>query len=395
MKYTAKVMGRGTGVSVIEVDASSVAEVIAQVKGRRLEVISVKAASSLPKLPSLFSTHFSLTLFSEELLALLEAGMTQVEAIETITEEAQGSTLLLLEAIVGLLYEGKSLSMALERFPAVFPKLYVELIRSSEKTGNVGDSLKQYIKYQYQIGEIRKKIINASVYPVVLVIAGSLVTMFLLFYVVPKFSTIYHDIGRDLPFLSRLLMNWGEYLNEHAGTVAAGLAAVLGALIFSLSRQSVRAWIGARIRQIPTVGNQYKIYQLALLYRTVGMLLAGGVHVVSAMEMVSGLLQPDTREKLLKARANIREGVPVSDSMNKFDLTTPIGLKLLRVGERTGRLDDMCEHIAHFYDEDTARWVDWFTRLFEPILMAVIGTVIGLIVVMMYFPIFELAGSLQ
>ena len=379
MKYTAKVMGRGTGVSVIEVDASSVAEVIAQVKGRRLEVISVKAASSIPKLPSLFSTHFSLTLFSEELLALLEAGMTQVEAIETITEEAQGSTLLLLAAVVAgwSIFSGMSWLWAFER---------------------LGWLLETFVGFFY--GRVdtwrdRKKIINASVYPVVLVIAGSLVTMFLLFYVVPKFSTIYHDIGRDLPFLSRLLMNWGEYLNEHAGTVAAGLAAVLGALIFSLSRQSVRAWIGARIRQIPTVGNQYKIYQLALLYRTVGMLLAGGVHVVSAMEMVSGLLQPGTREKLLKARANIREGAPVSDSMNKFDLTTPIGLKLLRVGERTGRLDDMCEHIAHFYDEDTARWVDWFTRLFEPILMAVIGTVIGLIVVMMYFPIFELAGSLQ
>jgi len=151
----------------------------------------------------------------------------------------------------------------------------------------------------------------------------------------------------------------------------------------------------ARLKQIPTVGNQFKIYQLALLYRTMGMLLAGGVHIVSAMDMVSGLLQPDTRQRLLKARASIREGAPVSDSMSRFELTTPIGLKLLRVGERTGRLDDMCSHIAHFYDEDTARWVDWFTRLFEPLLMAVIGLVIGLIVVMMYFPIFELAGSIQ
>lgn len=395
MKYIAKVIGRGAGISVMELDASSVSEAAAFVKAQQLELISVKLASAIPQVPNFFSSKFSLALFSEELLALLEAGMTQVEAIQTVMEEAEGSSRTLLEAVVASLYEGKSLSMALERFPDVFPRLYVELIRSSEKTGNIGDSLTQYIKYQQQVGTIRKKIVNASVYPVVLVIAGSLVTMFLLFYVVPKFSSIYRDMGHDLPLLSRLLMNWGEYLNEHAGVMLTAAPFVLSAFIFAITRANARAWMIERLKQIPTVGNQFKIYQLALLYRTMGMLLAGGVHIVSAMDMVSGLLQPDTQQKLLKARASIREGAPVSDSMSRFDLTTPIGLKLLRVGERTGRLDDMCSHIAHFYDEDTARWVDWFTRLFEPLLMAVIGLVIGLIVVMMYFPIFELAGSIQ
>jgi general secretion pathway protein F len=111
--------------------------------------------------------------------------------------------------------------------------------------------------------------------------------------------------------------------------------------------------------------------------------------------MVSGILQLDLRNQLGGATESIREGKPVSVSLEKFGLTTPIATRLLRVGERTGRLDDMADRIANFYDDDMARWIDWFTKLFEPLLMAFIGLVIGMIVVMMYFPIFELAGSIQ
>ena len=114
-----------------------------------------------------------------------------------------------------------------------------------------------------------------------------------------------------------------------------------------------------------------------------------------ALEMVSGILQQDLRTQLVQATESIREGKPVSDSLEKHGLTTPIAMRLLRVGERTGRLDDMADRIANFYDDDMARWIDWFTKLFEPLLMAFIGLVIGMIVVMMYFPIFELAGSIQ
>jgi general secretion pathway protein F len=111
--------------------------------------------------------------------------------------------------------------------------------------------------------------------------------------------------------------------------------------------------------------------------------------------MVSGVLEPDLRAKLVHAKQSIVEGNSASISFEKHGLTTPIALSLLKVGEKTGRLGDMSEYIADYYDEQTSRWVEWFTKLFEPLLMSAIGIVIGLIVVMMYFPIFELAGSLQ
>jgi general secretion pathway protein F len=111
--------------------------------------------------------------------------------------------------------------------------------------------------------------------------------------------------------------------------------------------------------------------------------------------MTTDLLRDPLRGQLAEAANQIREGMPISAAMEAHGLTTPVSLRMLRVGERTGRMGEMMERIARFYDDEIARWVDWFVRLFEPLLMAFIGVVIGAIVVMMYFPIFELAGSIE
>jgi general secretion pathway protein F len=125
------------------------------------------------------------------------------------------------------------------------------------------------------------------------------------------------------------------------------------------------------------------------------MLLRGGLALVPALNMVSGLLQPALRARLDEASRRIREGRQMSAAMEGHGLTTPVALRMLRVGERTGRMGEMMERIARFYDEEQARWIDWFTRLFEPVLMAFIGLFIGAIVLLMYMPIFGLAGSVQ
>jgi general secretion pathway protein F len=143
------------------------------------------------------------------------------------------------------------------------------------------------------------------------------------------------------------------------------------------------------------VGERMKLYQLARFYRTVGMLLRGGMPLVPALDMAGELLHPALRGALVSARRAIAEGKPVSASLHDFGLTTPVALRMLAVGEKSGNMGEMMDQAAAFHDEEIARWIDWFTRLFEPLLMAAIGLVIGAIVVMMYMPIFELAGNLR
>jgi general secretion pathway protein F len=125
------------------------------------------------------------------------------------------------------------------------------------------------------------------------------------------------------------------------------------------------------------------------------MLFKGGIPIVSALDMVSGLLQPALRGKLILASNSIREGQTISQAMEAHQLTTPVALSMLRVGERSGNMGEMMERIATFHDEEMARWVEWFTKLFEPLLMATMGVVIGVIVILMYMPIFDLAGGIQ
>ncbi len=396
MQFRVKAARHGEAMALHDIDASSAEEAKRQVRERGFTVVSVRSAEPLVKLPKFYTSRFSLSLFSQELLALMDAGLPQVEALETILEkERRVRNSKLVRAIINMLYEGKSLSVALQEFPKEFPPLYVAMIRSSEKTGNIGDSLTRYVSYQSQIDTIRKKITSASIYPVILLVAGSLVVMFLMLYVVPKFSQIYQDMGHDLPFFSRLLMNWGQFLGGHKALVLSLMAMGAVGLFYAVTHPTVRQWAFEQIKRLPSIGNRMLIYQLARFYRTLGMLLKGGVPVVPALEMVSGILQSDLRTQLARATESIREGKSVSESLEKHGLTTPIAVRLLRVGERTGRLDDMADRIANFFDDDMARWIDWFTKLFEPILMAFIGLVVGMIVVMMYFPIFELAGSIQ
>jgi general secretion pathway protein F len=339
---------------------------------------------------------FPLGLFSQELVTLLQAGLSVVEAVETLREkEAKPERRQLLTQLVAHLYQGHSLSQALEQFPAAFPALYVATVRASERTGDLPEALGRYVAYQAQLDLVKKKIVSASIYPVILLAVGALVIAFLLGYVVPRFARLFDDIGRDLPYLSRLLIDWGGFVANHGWALAGGLAIVVPLAVVWLTNPATRQMLLTRLLSLPTLGERARIYQLARFYRTLGMLLRGGIPIMSALTMTGGLLQGGLRQRLTAASGRIREGMPISQAMEGCGLTTPVASRMLRVGERTGQMGEMMERIAHFYDEEIARWVDWFVRLFEPLLMAGIGIAIGGIVVLMYFPIFELAGSIQ
>lgn len=342
------------------------------------------------------SARFSLLLFSQEMLSLLESGISLVEALETLAEkESRPETRLLIEQVLLKLREGRSLSNALECMPRQFPPLFVATVKASERTGDVPEALGRYIAYESQLEGLRKKLIAAAIYPVLLIAVGLLVSLFLIGYVVPRFSQVYTDLGDNLPWMSQILLSVGLFIQER-GLLALVMAVVAtGLTVQQLRRAEVRGYLVRQLWRLPAIGDRLRIYQLARCYRTAGMLLRGGMSVVPALSMIGGLLAPSLQLRLSAAIGEIREGRPLSQAMDDNGLTTPIALRMLRVGERSGRMGEMMERIAAFYDEDMTRWVEWFTRMFEPLLMAFIGLIIGGIVLLLYLPIFELAGSIQ
>lgn len=396
MRYEVKALRGSEGPTAFTLDALDANDAATQAMAQGYSVIAIKAKQSWQPWHKPRKVDFPLVLFSQELLALLDAGLALVEALETLAEkERRPEVKKILTQIVAWLYEGHPLSYALQHSAASFPPLYVASVRASERTGALPEALTRYVAYQSQMDGVKRQVVSASIYPALLAVVGGLVAMFLMLYVVPRFSRIYADIGGDLPFMSRLLMHWGNFIGDHGGALLGGAVFIFGALGYAGTRPSFRQWLASKLRQLPSIGARLHLYQLARFYRSLGMLLRGGMPVVKALQMVSELLQLSLRGQLALAAASIREGQSISYSMERYGLTTPVALRMLRVGERTGKMGEMMERIAGFYEEETARWVERFTRLFEPLLMVFIGLLIGGIVVLMYFPIFELAGSIQ
>jgi general secretion pathway protein F len=394
VRFRIKAMSGGQDVLSYVLDAADEVDARRQVAGAGLAFISLARERSFAF--GRGATRIPLVTFSQELVALLDAGLSLVESIETLGEkEASPEIRRTLDRVLMRLREGQTFGSALAEHPLSFPALYVATVRASERTGALREALTRFVAYQQQVDVLRKSLINASIYPAVLCGAGLLVVAFLMGYVVPRFSSIYEDMGSNLPLASRLLMGWGQFLGAHGYAVAIGAVALVAAVVYTFAQPAVRAAIGARIARIPALGSRLHVYQLARLYRTVGMLQRGGTPMVTAMRMSAGLLSANLRIAFADATQAVREGRSIADSMEQYGLTTPVAARMLRVGERSGNIGDMMERIAAFYDEELSRWVGLVTRLVEPALMSLIGLIIGVIVVLMYFPIFELAGSIR
>lgn len=396
MQYEAKVLRGKEGLAAIMLEAANAGDAQAQAQAQGYTVIALRAKQRWLPAPHWRSSSFPLVLFSQELVALLEAGLSLVEALETLTEKEERPDIKkTLTQIISALYEGHALSYALAQSPKDFPALYVATVRASEKTGSLAEVLSRYIVYQSQMEGIRRKVVTSSIYPVILAVVGGLVMLFLMVFVVPRFSRIYEDLGSDLPLMSQLLMQWGYFMDGHWKLFLAVATIMSAGLLFAAAQPVCKQWAEQKLWQIPVLGRRLYLYQMARFYRSLGMLLQGGMPVLASLQMVGGLLQASMREQLALASTSIKEGHPISLSMDQCGLATPLALRLLRVGERTGRMGEMMERIAAFYEDETARWVERFIKMFEPLLMAFVGLVIGVIVVLMYFPIFELAGSIE
>jgi general secretion pathway protein F len=300
-----------------------------------------------------------------------------------------------LERLLAGLREGKRLSTVMAAQPALFPPLYVGIVRAAEGTSDLPRALERYIEYQQRIDTVRAKVVSASIYPAILLLVGGGVSIFLMSYVVPRFAEVYQGAGRNLPWMSRLMLDWGQFAGRHAGGLLIGFAAFVTIAAWAIRRALKQGGAARLLAKLPGIGERARVYELSRLYLTLGMLNEGGITLVNAIDTVQGMVSPGVASGLKAARAAIEAGRPLSDAFEANGLTTPISLRMLRVGERTGAMGTMLTRSAAFYDGEIGRWIDRFTRTFEPLLMAAIGLVVGAIVVLLYMPIFDLAGDMS
>jgi general secretion pathway protein F len=391
MQYEVRALTPDAHVAQLSIDALDEADARRQVEARGLFVAAVRRRGGARA-----QGGISLVLFSQELLALLSAGLGVVEALEALLEkEANPALANVLGRLLAGLREGKRFSSVLAEQGDRFPPLYIGIVKAAEGTSDLPRSLARYIDYQQRIDVVRAKIVSAAIYPMILLLVGGGVSGFLITYVVPRFAEVYQGAGRNLPFMSRLLLSWGQFAANHTAWLLAGACALVAALVFGARRLMGGGGIAGLLARLPGLGERVRIYELSRLYLTLGMLTEGGIPIVQAIDTVQSMVSPAVRASLQNARLAVESGLPLSSAFAANGLTTPISLRMLRVGERTGDMGPMLTQSAAFYDGEISRWIDRFTRTFEPLLMAAIGLVVGAIVVLLYMPIFDLAGDMS
>lgn len=395
------VRGRGAP-QPLELQAASLDEARAHATALGYAVLSIQPARPAFMLASAPSrrSRFDVPVFIEQLRDLLQAGLSVIEALDALRRGAKGNAVTVIDALERQLREGKTLSAALAADP-IFPELLVALVKASELTSDLAQSLTRYLDHQARVAEIRHRLVSTAIYPVLLIGVGGLVLLFLLFYVMPRFARVFEGMSSgtgvdgELPWSARAMVAWSQGLHAYgAWWLDVGLVLTLAAVAVAAS-PTLRGQLLARVLDHPFFRDRLKVYFLSRWYRATGMLVQGGIPLPQALQLANQLLPAALQPSGLQVEAAVREGLSPSAAHARAGMVTPVAEQLMLAGERTGDLGTVLSRIAHYHEAEVGRTLERSMRALEPIVMVLIGVGVGIVVVLMYLPIFELASAIQ
>ena len=337
--------------------------------------------------------RFDVGLLCMELSRLLRAGLTLPEAMETQFRRVQGPARAVYAGLQARLLEGKRLSEAM-RLVGEFPPVLIAAVRASERSGRVPEALEEFARYDASLRELRRKMINAAIYPSLVVGFGFLVSLFLLGYVVPRFAQIFAERVEQTSRATGLLIRLGQAINSNPWWVAGSVLAIVALVVSLAANPQVRIGLVNLIARIGPVERWLRTLQLARITHSMGMLLKNGFPVPEAMGLASALaLRPDLRIEMKRATDAIEAGQSTSIAWSHGGLADGYATRILQAGERTGNLAACFDTLAQTYHLDFETALERASRIVEPLLLVIVAALIGLIVVLMYMPIFDLASS--
>jgi general secretion pathway protein F len=362
-------------------------------------VLSVQAVRSdsftLPRLR--FGTRqrpFDVPVFAEQLRDLLAAGLSVIEAALTLRSAKEGDDAGTLDGLIHSMRNGEPLSQALAD-QGCFPALLVALVRASEQTSDLPQALSRYLEHHARVSELRHRLSAIAIYPAVLVVVSTLVLAFLLLYVMPKFARVFEGMTGDLPWSARAMIWWSQWLQGYGPWVLGLLAAAAIAVLSFVLSGSLLERLQSLALSIPGVRPQLRILVLARWYRATGMLVEGGFPLPEALGLANELLPKSFLDRGTAVQSALRDGLSPATAYAAQGMATPIAAQLILAGERTGGMGAVLTRTAQFHEAETTRWLERSMRTLEPVVMALMGLGIGIVVVLMYMPIFELASSIQ
>lgn len=340
-------------------------------------------------------SHRRFLSFNQELLVLLRSGLPILQIFDTQIDQMEaGQFREVISEIREEIRGGSALSDAFAKFPQTFPPLYVAAMKAGEKTGDLPETLSRFLEYQKRVEAIRAKVKSASFYPLLLTIAAVAVVIFLMLFVVPRFTQIYTDANVELPLMTQLLIGLSDIVGRYWYLLLLAFVVCLPLLKSIVRSTRGRLSVDKMMLRVPFLGGLKVEYALSSFNRTLGTTLDSGTPLVTAMQMARGTLNNlSLEQEMSQATRRVEEGSALSDSLERTGFFPPLALRMISVGETSGSLTDMLNDIADYYEAEVERRLTRLTTMIEPLLMMTMGLLIAFIIVAMYVPIFELAGT--
>jgi len=359
----------------------SLSEVTAEGKGSRKLFLSFGVKQRLP------------VMLARQLASLLKGGVPLFQALTIITNQLDGERE---KAILGYLRDevkgGSSLSEALKAYPGIFDNLFVYSVAAGEKTGALDSILNYQANLLESRASVRGKIRNALIYPIIMIMVGAGVLMFLIGYVVPMVTKIFERMNQQLPLPTRLLLGVTHFVNSYLLIIAACLAL----LIFAFSRWINRSTGGrhfwdSTVLRFPALGSLYQMILVSRFAKIMGTLLKSGVHMLQSLVVVSSTTRNTIiSDAIIKMSKMVERGTDLSMALRETAVFPPYVADMVSVGESSGNLEEMLESVSEYYETNANQRIAAFTSMVEPLIIVLLGAVVGFIMVSIMLPLFEM-----
>jgi len=400
-KYTARDTD-GRNVSGV-VTAKTQGEAVTDLRKRNLMVLEIRETSGGRKskggggLGSLMKTRPSaskdqLVIFTRQLATMISAGVPLLESLEVLQEQADTPGFrLVLDTVIESVRGGTDLSMALEIYKKAFPSIYVSMVRAGEVSGQLDEILVRLAEYMEASEKLKRDIRAAMTYPVISLVMVLGITMFLMVGIVPKFADIFSTLDIELPGVTKAVLGISDALKTNLGLTVAGAAGLFG--LVTLWRRSPMGrrqwdWLGLHI---PVFGPLFQKVALSRFSRTFATLIKSGVPILGALEIVSATAGNSIISEVIdNAKENVRQGHTLAEPLMESKVFPPMVTRMIQIGEKSGSLEQLLEKISDFYDDQVSAAVKTLTAMIEPLMIGVMGFLVGGIVLAVFLPIFEL-----
>ena len=381
-----------------EIQAENKNEVISLLRKKKVRPISIKNSSLDLKLP--FKNRVRLrdvSRFTRQFAAMTSAGLPLVQCLDILSSQTENKALsTAVKQVSADIQGGSTLADSMHKHPSVFNTLYCNMVAAGEASGNLDVVLNRLADYQEKSEALRRKIQGAMTYPLIVVIVAVVATAAMLAFVVPTFAQMFVDMGGSLPLPTKIVMSISDFFQNYILLLILAVVGLIVGLSYYYKTENGKMNIDAFKLKIPVFGDLERKSAVSRFAQTLSTLLTSGVTILDALGITAKTAGNKVLEKgIFRTLERITGGLTIAEPLKETGVFPPMVIHMISVGEKTGDLAEMLKKIAEFYQEEVDAAVDALTSIIEPIMIIIMGIVVGGILIAMYLPMFDMIGTIK